>query len=176
MGFGARGHRGQLKDVVRGDNIDLVGIVETFKTSFSPHELVVVASADKFDWKFLPSFGHSGGILVGSKREVFDFVAFDHGIFWASIVLYHHQLNVLSESMVVYDPADHSLSPLFLHEISNKVESCTLPLLVGGDFNLLRYPSDKNSNNFSWLLADAFNDFISTCTLCEIPRVGSRFT
>ena len=149
MGFGARGHRDQLKDVVMGDNIDLVGLVKTFKTSFSPHELATVAGADKFGWKFLPSSSHSRGILVGSKREIFDFVAFNHGIFWASIVLYHHQLNVLWEAMVVYDPADHSLSPLFLHEISNKVQSCTLPLLVGGDFNLLRYPSDKNTNNFS---------------------------
>ena len=51
--------------------------------------------------------------------------------------------------MVVYGPADHSLSPFFLDEISNKVESYTLPLLIGGDFNLLRYPTDKNTNNFS---------------------------
>ena len=41
-GFGARGHRDQLKDVLRGDNIDLVGLVETFKTSFSPNELAAL--------------------------------------------------------------------------------------------------------------------------------------
>ena len=114
-----------------------------------PHELSSIAGADRFDWNFLPSSGHSGGILLGSKCDVFDFVTFDHGIFWASSVLFHRQLNSLWEFMVVYGPADHSLSPIFLDEISNKVEACTLPLVIEGDFNLLRSPADKNTNNFS---------------------------
>lgn len=162
--------------MVRGDNIDLIDLVETFKSSFSPNELPAVAGADRLDWTFLPSSGHSGGILIGSKRYVFDFMAFDHGIFRASIVVHHHHLNALWEAMVVYGPADHSLSPLFLDEITSKIESCSIPLLIGGDFNLLRSPPDKNTPNFSWPLVDAFNDFISNCALREIPRVGSRFT
>ena len=67
-GLGAWGRRDQIKDVIRGDNIDLIGLVETFKTSFSPHELSAVAGADRFNWNFLPSSGHSRGILIGSKR------------------------------------------------------------------------------------------------------------
>ena len=90
---------------------------------------------------------------------------FDHGIFWASSVVFHRQLKSLWEVMVVYGPAAHSLSPSFLDEITHKVEACTLPLVIGGDFNLLRSPADKNTNNFSWSLADAFNDFISSCAL-----------
>ena len=78
--------------------------------------------------------------------------------------------------MVVYGPADHSLSHLFLDEISNMIDSCGLPLLIGGDFNLMRSPSDKNSPNFSWSLADAFNAFICDSSICEVPRVGARFT
>ena len=101
-GFVTRGRRDQIKDLVRGDNIDLIGLIETFKSSFSPRELSSIAGADWFDWNFCPSSGHSGGILLGSKRDVFDFVAFDHGIFWASIVLFHRQLNALWEFMVVY--------------------------------------------------------------------------
>lgn len=175
-GFGARGRRDQLRDAARGDNIDIVGLVETFNGSFSTNELSVVAGIDRFDWNFLPSSGHSGGILIGTKRDVFDFVAFDHGVFWASTVVYHRHLNALWEVMVVYGPANHSLSPFFLDEISNKTESFTIPILVGGDFNLLRSPADKNSSNFSWPLADAFNGFIRDCALHELPRVGARFT
>ena len=148
-GSSARGRWDQIKDIVRGENIDLIGLVETFKPSFSPHELSSIAGADRFDWNFLPSSGHSGGILVGSKRDVFDFVTFDHGIFWASTMLFHRQLNSLWEFMVVYDPADHSLSLIFLDEISNKVDACSLPLVIRGDFNLLRSRVDKNNNIFS---------------------------
>lgn len=77
---------------------------------------------------------------------------------------------------MVYGPADHSLSPLFLDEILNKIESCSLPMLIGGDFNLLRSPSDKSSSHFSWPLADSFNGFIRDCALRELPRVGARFS
>ena len=78
--------------------------------------------------------------------------------------------------MVVYGPADHSLSYIFLDEIYNKIDSCQLPLLIGVDFNLLRYPSDKSSANFSWVLAAAFNAFIRDTAIREIPRVGGRYT
>lgn len=133
-------------------------------------------SVDRFAWHWLSSSGHSGGILIGAKLDIFDFVAFDHGIFWASMVVLHKSLNVLWEIMVVYGPADHSLSAMFLDELSSKIDSCNLPLLIGGDFNLLRSPIEKNNDNFSWPLADAFNDFISDCAICEIPRTGARFT
>ena len=166
-GFSARGHRDQIKDLVHGNNVDLIGMVETFKTSFSPHELLSFAGMDRFDWHVLPALGHLGGILIGSKRDVFDFVAFDHGIFWASTVVCHKALNLLWEFIVVYGPADHSLSSLFLDELSEKIEACNLPMVIGGDFNLLRSPSNKNNNNFSWPLANAFNDFISSNAICD---------
>ena len=63
-----------------------------------------------------------------------------------------------------------------MDELSIKIESCQLPLLIGGDFNLLRLPSDKSSSNFSWPLADAFNAFIRDTAIREIPRVGARYT
>ena len=88
-GFAARGRRDQIHDLVCGENIDILGLVETFKESFSPSELSAVAGMNRFDWHFLPASGHSGGILIGSKLHVFDFITFDHGIFWASVVVHH---------------------------------------------------------------------------------------
>ena len=169
-GFGARGRRDQLKDLVRSNSIDFVGLVETFKESFSPNDFSAIVGMDRFNWQFLPASGHSGGILIGSNKDIFDFVAFDHGIFWASVVLSHKAQNTLCEFIVVYGPADHSLSPLFLNELSLKIDACNLPMVIGGDFNLLRCPNDKSNDNFSWPLANAFNDFISANAIRELPR------
>jgi hypothetical protein len=36
----------------------------------------------------------------------------------------------------------------------------TLPLLLGGDFNLIRFVEDKNNNNLDQTLMDKFNMFI----------------
>ena len=175
-GFGARGRRDQLKDLVRSNSIDFVGLVETFKDSFTPSELSAIVGMDRFQWQSLPASGHSGGILIGSNKDIFDFVAFDHGFYWASVVLSHRSMNALCEFIVVYGPADHSFSHLFLDELSIKLESCSLPTVIGGDFNLLRCPLDKNNDNFSWSLANAFNDFISVNAIRELPRGGARFT
>ena len=95
IGFGAWGHRDQFRDVVRGENIDIIGLVKTFKDSFSLNELSPITGMDRFNWHFLPSSGHSGGILIGCKRDVFEFVVFDHGIFWARIEVHHRHLNTL---------------------------------------------------------------------------------
>ena len=123
-GFGARGCKGQLKDLVCAENIDFIGLVKTLKPSFSPNELSAVAGIDRFNWNFVASEGHSGGILLGTKKDVSDFVAFDHGIFWASTVVSHQSLNSLVEIMVVYGPADHSMSYNFLDELHNKIDTC----------------------------------------------------
>ena len=80
-GFGARGRRDQLKDLVRSENVDFISLVETTKSSFSSSELSDIAGIDRFNWNFVASVGHLGGILLGSKKDMFNFVAFDHGIF-----------------------------------------------------------------------------------------------
>ena len=81
--------------------MDLACLIKTFKASFSNNELSSIARADWFYWKLFPTSGHSGGILIGAKHDVFDFVAFDHGVFWASTVVYHRHLHALWEVMVV---------------------------------------------------------------------------
>ena len=120
-GFCARGRRDQLKDLVRSENVDFIGLVETFKSSFSASELSAIAGIDRFHWNYVASAGHSGGLLLGTKKDTFDFVAFDHGIFWASTVVSIRSLNSLVEILVVYGPADHAMSYAFLDELSIKL-------------------------------------------------------
>lgn len=119
--FGATWRRDQIHDLVRDTNADLVCLIETFKAAFSTPELSSITGADRFVWRCLRASGHSGGIHIGARVDVFDFVAFDHGIFWASMVVYHKSLNVLWEIMVVHGPADQTLSLLFLNEIAVEI-------------------------------------------------------
>jgi hypothetical protein len=63
-----------------------------------------------------------------------------------------------------------------LEELERKVASCTLPVVVLGDFNLIRGHQDKNNNNINWPLTNAFNDSIARMALQEIARSGARFT
>lgn len=144
--------------------------------SFSYADLTSLPGDGVFCWKWLPASGHSGGILLGARLDVFYFVSFDSGSYFASMVLYHRALDINWEFIGVYGPANHSLSHAFLLELASKIESISLPFLIGGDFNLLRFPWDKNNDNFSWSRAEGFNDFIINFALRELHRSGARFT
>ena len=130
-GFCARGRRDHLKDVVRAEKIDFIGLVESLKPSFFPSELSAIAGIDKFRWNSVASVGQSGGFLLGTNNDTFDFVAFDHGIYWASVVVSLRSNNTLLELMVVYGPADHSLSQIFLDEILLKLTPVSSPSRLG---------------------------------------------
>ena len=77
---------------------------------------------------------------------------------------------------VVYGPADHRRTDEFLAELSSAILACSLPLVVGGDFNLIRGSEDKNNDNINWPRVHKFNACIANLALREIHRGGSRFT
>ena len=56
------------------------------------------------------------------------------------------------------------------------MSQCTLPLIIGGDFNLVRKVEDKSSGNVNIRWMQAFNDTIDDISLKELHRGGSRYT
>lgn len=98
----------------------------------------------------MSSSSQSGGILLGAKKDVFDLVSADVGVFFVSMALFHRTIGRQWEVIGVYGPTDHSISSIFLDELSAKLDSSNLPLLLGGDFNFLRSLLGKNNLNFSW--------------------------
>lgn len=69
-----------------------------------------------------------------------------------------------------------SLKLDFLDEITQIAPPNSEPCLIVGDFNLIRYPHEKNNNNFHAQEAAAFNDAINSLALIELPLLDRRFT
>ena len=78
--------------------------------------------------------------------------------------------------MNVYGPTQHEHSYDFIQEISTFCSRETLPILMGGDFNLIRSNRDRNQGQGDQRLMDLFNEFIGKFHLREIFTSGSRFT
>jgi exonuclease III len=171
-GFGRRGRRTLLKEYLRLHRIDLVFLQETIKQDFMDTELRSLEVGDKFFWLWLPANGHSGGMLVGARDSIFEVGAFDRGQFFLSLSILHRASNRILEVIGIYGPADHGRSRAFLDEISTKLEACNRPVLMGGDFNLIRAATDKNNDNLNWPLIDLFNEHIANWALRELPRTG----
>ncbi|KAE8802765.1 non-ltr retroelement reverse transcriptase [Hordeum vulgare] len=80
------------------------------------------------------------------------------------------------EIIIVYGPVDHRRSAAFLAEISRKVSTATLLVVVGGDFNLLRFAEDKSNELINLPRMQMFNDYIADLNLWKLDRVDARYT
>lgn len=165
-----------MRQYIRDNHIDLICLQETIKQSFTSLDFAAIVGPAHFSWQWLPASGRSGGILVGAREDTFDVISSDVGDHFVSMVLLQKNCSKTWEVINVYGPADHSLAHLFLAELEAKINSSNLPIVVGGDFNLIRGPEDKNNTIIHWPRAIAFNDFINHSALRELPRSGARFT
>lgn len=57
-----------------------------------------------------------------------------------------------------------------------KVSAASLPVIIGGDFNLIRVPVDKNNARIDIPGKQRSNDWIPDLGLRELDRVGAQFT
>jgi hypothetical protein len=124
----------------------------------------------------LSSVGALRGMLLGVNEDAFDVLGWGSGSFFLRVDV--RQLNTSKDwsLFVVYGLEDHRISGDFLAEFSLAVGACPLPLVVGGDFNLIRGSEDKNNNNIDWPRVHRFNDCIANLALLEVRRTGATYT
>jgi hypothetical protein len=79
--------------------------------------------------------------------------------------------------VTVYGPAQHGLSADFILELEDTVaKGGWLPMVMGGDFNLIRNEGEKNTGNFNYVMMDHFNNFVGNHHMREVSRAGSKCT
>jgi hypothetical protein len=76
----------------------------------------------------------------------------------------------------VYGAAQDSLKHEFLAELVRLCEGEPLPLLLAGDFNILRKPEEKSNNNYNPRWPFIFNAIIESLNLREIALSGRQYT
>nr|XP_020188520.2 uncharacterized protein LOC109774221 [Aegilops tauschii subsp. strangulata] len=116
-------------------------------------------------------------MLLGFCAATYEILDWDMGPFFiAATIRVRASLRVLAV-VQVYGPADHSRSAEFLGELQDKVlaiSAAQTPVLVGGDFNLIRSGADKNNSNVNWPRVAMFNNAIASMALREVARTGAR--
>jgi hypothetical protein len=115
-------------------------------------------------------------MLLGIRDDTLEVGVIDQGQFFLSASILHRISGFKFDFIGVYGPADHGRSSQFLGDLETKVLSSSFPVVVLGDFNLIRGPQDKNNANVNWPLVNAFNDSIAHMALREVACSGARFT
>jgi exonuclease III len=175
-GFGRSGQKTQLRDFISKEQLDIIFLQETMRQDFTDQELRGLVNGELFHWHWHSAVGRSGGMLLGIRDDTLEVGVIDQGQFFLSASILHRNSGFEFDFIGVYGPADHGRSSQFLGDLETKVLSSSFPVVILGDFNLIRGPQDKNNANVNWPLVNTFNDTIARMALREVARSGARFT
>lgn len=67
-GLGKGSRRRRVKEFIEEHNLEVVGLQETIRETFTDRELRELAGSRDFTWKWSSSKGRSGGILMGLNQ------------------------------------------------------------------------------------------------------------
>ena len=165
-----------LADASQDYKLDFIALLETGRANFTSHILGTISGGLDFDWHCLPPRGRSGGSLLGGNCESLEVL----DVFWGEFAVKFH---VRSKAdgfrwalVAVYGAAQPELKSDFLADLVRICGDDSLPILVGGDFNIIRRREEKNNDNFDGRWSFMFNAIIESLDLREIDLTGRQFT
>jgi hypothetical protein len=118
-------------------------------------------------WHTMASKGRSGGMLL---------CAIDEGDYHVKFHLCNKSHSFKWALVVVYGPAQDDQKEKFLVELINMCSHKNLPILMGGDFNILRHSTEKNNDRFNNRWPFLFNAIINGLNLRDIEMSGRKYT
>ena len=113
---------------------------------------------------------------MGIDLNVFDIGAIDEGDFYVKFHLCNKNDSFKWALVCVYGPAQVQQKEHFLAELVSMCSHESLPILIGGDFNMLRSLDEKNKDNFETRWPFLFNAVIDGLNLRELELYGRNFT
>lgn len=130
MGKGSR--RRQVKEFVEYHNLEVVGLQETIRETFTNNELRELAGSRNFTWKWSSARGRSGGILMGIDPSTLELEDFSLKNLCVVMNIRDRRSNFRWVMVTVYGPVDHDLSNVFLEELGMVCDQSQLPITLGG--------------------------------------------
>ena len=165
-----------LSDLTKEKNLDFIALSETGRANFPQSTLDNICAGRDFLWHCMAPRGRSGGIMLGINSLIFYIGQIEEGDFFIRFKLRHKEVDFKFNLISVYGPAQLDLKMQFLSELVRVCSKDTLPIVIGGDFNIIRSPDEKNNENYSDRWSFLFNAVIDTLNLRELELTGRKFT
>jgi hypothetical protein len=161
-----------IVDCCRDHNLDFVAISETGKRDYSQSLLNRLSGGIDFEWFSRPPRGRSGGMLVGVRSDTMEVLASSDGDYHINLTIRNKADNFIWSLVVVYGAAQDEFKADFLRELVNLAKDNPHPILIDGDFNLLRFRHEKSKGRFDGHWPFLFNAVIDSLDLREVSMTG----
>ena len=135
-------------EVIREQKLDFFAISETGRSNFTAPFLRKLSGGFDYHWYCLPPQGRSGGMLVGINSTTLHVNNVSHGDRCVKFKLRSKNDGFEWALVPVYGAAQDEHKHEFLAELARTCNNETLPMLVDGDFNIIRRKEEKNNDNF----------------------------
>lgn len=165
-----------LKNLISEHNFHFIGIQETMVENIDDITLKGFDPNSNYLWKWIPSRGKSGGLLSGINTEFLDMGGFCEKKYILQLDVWDKHLKQKWNFLNVYGAAQLEHKNEFLAELAHFCCKNNQPHLIGGDFNIIRFSSDKNKPSGVHKHTDLFNIIISTYELLDMHLVGGKYT
>ena len=94
-------------------------------------------------------YGRFEGMLLGINLLTFDIGEIEEGEFFVKFKIRNKDDGFQWLLVSVYGAAQPSLKESFLTELAHLCAKELLPMILGGDFNIIRGPREKSNSNYN---------------------------
>jgi hypothetical protein len=165
-----------IAECISDHSLDFIAISETGRRDFSRSLLQRLSGGVDFTWVSRPPRGRSGGMLIGVRDSSMEVLHISGGDYHIKLHIRNRTDNFVWSLVSVYGAAQPEFKPAFLRELVNLTKDNPHPIIIGGDFNLLRFPHEKSRGHFDHHWSFMFNAVIDSLDLREVTMCGRQFT
>jgi hypothetical protein len=165
-----------VSDLTKENDLGFIAILESGRSDFMPKFLKNLCGGRDFLWHSKAPHGRLEGILVGVDQQLFDIGSIDEGEFYVKFQLSNKSDGFKWALAVVYGPTQVAHKENFLGELVRMCSQENLPLIVGGDYNILGHPFEKKNPNYDARWTFLFNAVIDGLNLRELEMFVRNFT
>jgi exonuclease III len=134
----------RIKGLIRDWKVDLVCLMEIKMEVISREVVRSLWGCHHVDWCFMGASGASGGILIMWDRRVVEKVDDCVGRYTLAVSLRNVDDNFLWAFGGVYGPNDDGERRVLWNEMGGLMSWWDRPWCFGGDFNVVRFPSERS--------------------------------
>ncbi|GJR22883.1 RNA-directed DNA polymerase, eukaryota [Tanacetum coccineum] len=176
QGLAQKAKKDWVKELCVKNKVNFVGLQETKMGSIDLSSVRSCWGNSNFDYVHSDSVGNSGGILCIWDPNSFRRSSFTRSDYFVIVRGVWLKSGIDLMIVVVYAPQEAKEKRMLWDYLAHVSNQWVGKLVMMGDFNEVRYKSDRYGSNFNAHDAEIFNSFIYNAGLDEVPLGGSAYT